>query len=293
VIRRRNKEGRQLKRKEECNKVSKGVRSDQKASSKSRSMTSAPAPRLRLFGQPHLLEGEDGAAYDELFARVCAAVKPVDIIDEMFIADVVSLEWEVLRWSRLKLSLIRACSHAALEKFLREKLDFELYAEHYLEELAKLLQKKLPDDQAQHARTLVEKWARNESDAKVDAIVADIDWRTLDDMSECARAHKAEELVQEYARHEPDTVTLVDELLHDAGVSIDTFMADALAERLDFIERIDRLTSIAESRRNPCLREIERRRPVLGEALRRAVPEIENGEFKVIETPSAKGKSAT
>jgi hypothetical protein len=29
---------------------------------------------------------------------VCAAVKPVDIIDEMFIADVVSLEWEVLRW---------------------------------------------------------------------------------------------------------------------------------------------------------------------------------------------------
>ena len=33
------------------------------------------------------------------------------------------------------------------------------------------------------------------------------------------------------------------------GVRMDTFMADALAEKLDDIERIDRLTSIAESRR--------------------------------------------
>ena len=38
-----------------------------------------------------------------------------------------------------------------------------------------------------------------------------------------------------------------------AGVSMDTFMADALAEKLDDIERIDRLTSIAESRRQECL----------------------------------------
>ena len=55
-----------------------------------------------------LLEGEDAAAYDQLLARICAAVKPVDIIDEMFIADVVSLEWEVLRWRRLKWGLIQA-----------------------------------------------------------------------------------------------------------------------------------------------------------------------------------------
>ena len=33
------------------------------------------------------------------------------------------------------------------------------------------------------------------------------------------------------------------------GVRMDTCMADALAEKLDDIERIDRLTSIAESRR--------------------------------------------
>jgi hypothetical protein len=47
------------------------------------------AQRLALFGPPPLIEGEDAAAYDQLLARICAAVKPVDIIDEIFITDVV------------------------------------------------------------------------------------------------------------------------------------------------------------------------------------------------------------
>ena len=94
-------------------------------SRKSTSKTEIAAPsvpgraqRLALFGPPLLIEGEDAAAYDELLARFCAAVKPVDIIDEMFIADVVSLEWEVLRCRRLKLSLIRARGLEALRRFL-------------------------------------------------------------------------------------------------------------------------------------------------------------------------------
>ena len=98
--------------------------------------------------------------------------------------------------------------------------------------------------------------------------------------------------MQEYVRREPDAVTLINELLTDAGVSMDTLMADALAEKLDNIERIDRLTTIAESRRNASLREIDRRRAVLGETLRRSVQEVEDGEFEVIETTPAKGKNA-
>ena len=84
---------------------------------------------------------------------------------------------------------------------------------------------------------------------------------------------------------------LVDELLTDAGVSMDAFMADALANRLDSIERIDHLTTIAESRRNASLHEINRRRAVLGETLRRSVQEIEDGEFEVIEMTPAQGKN--
>ena len=104
-----------------------------------------------------------------------------------------------------------------------------------------------------------------------------------------ARHRKAKELVQEYVR--PNAVTLVHELLTDAGVSMDGLMTDVLAQKLDDIERIDRLTTIAESRRNASLHEIERRRAVLGETLRRGVEEIEDGEFEVIETTPAQGKN--
>src|SRR5215475_3116032 len=90
---------------------------------KSKTKIAAPsvperAQRLALFGPPPLIEGEDAAAYDQLLARIFAAVKPVDVIDEMFTADIVSLEWEVLRLRRLKWSLIRARGLGALEDFL-------------------------------------------------------------------------------------------------------------------------------------------------------------------------------
>jgi len=94
---------------------------------------SGQVQRLAVFGPPLLLEGEDATAYDELLGRICAAVKPVDIIDEMFIADIVALEWEVLRWRRLKRTLIRETGLKALERFLVEQLEsnYALHKEHF------------------------------------------------------------------------------------------------------------------------------------------------------------------
>jgi hypothetical protein len=248
--------------------------------------------RLALFGPPPLIEGEDAAAYDQLLARICAAVKPVDIIDEIFIADVVPSEWEVLRLRRLKWSLIRAPALEALENFLGENLDYDLYSEDFADDLAEILQDNLPEDQLNSAQTLAHECAQNEADAvaKVKKILFGR-LLNMDQVLDDAKRRKAKELVQEYVRREPDAVTLVHELLTDAGVSMDGLMADALAEKLDDIERIDRLISIVESRRNASLHEIERRRAVLGETLRRSVQEIEDGEFEVIETTPAQGKN--
>jgi hypothetical protein len=119
----------------------------------------------------------------------------------------------------------------------------------------------------------------------------------MDTILDRARADKGKELVQEYMRGEPDAVTLIHELLTDAGASMDTFMANALRANIDVIERIDRLTTVAENRRNAALREIGRRRAVLGETLRRSMQEIEDGELVtedgelVIEPTAAKGKT--
>jgi hypothetical protein len=268
------------------------VHLDPKTSAKSKSMRSARAGRRTLFGQPLLLEGEDRAAYNELLARVWAAIKPADILDEMFTDEVVSLEWEVLRWRRLKFSLIRARATKALEEFLRKELDYHLYSEYFAVDLTRTLQDNLPEDQANFAQTLADQCARNEEDAidDVEDILDDTELN-VDKILDGARDRRVKELVQDYARREPDAVTLINELLTGAGKSIDVLTAEALAENLDYVERIDRLTAIAESRRNASLHEIDRRRPVLAETLRRSVQQIEHDEFEVLETTPVTGES--
>jgi hypothetical protein len=190
-----------------------------RVSRKRKSKTEIAAPsvpgrarRLALFGPPLLLEGEDAAAYDQLLARICEAIKPVDIIDEMFIADVVSLEWEVLRWRRLKWALMQATGIKALQRFLVEQLEsnYALHEEHFKHYLAEILQNKLPEDQADSAEMLAAECAPNnaEADDKLDEVLSSIGLEVgtvLDD----ARANKAEELVQEHVRRQPEAVTLV------------------------------------------------------------------------------------
>jgi hypothetical protein len=253
--------------------------------------TSKTISRWSLFGPPPILEGEDAAAYDELVGRICAAVKPVDVIDEIFMADVATSEWEVLRWRRLKLSLLRARALKALEGFLRDKLDYDLYREHFVDELTPILQDNLAEDQAEDlAQTLAHECARNDPDAvdKVNHVLAGIGLE-MKHILQRGKTLKAKELTQQYVRRESDAVEFIDKRLATAGVSIETLTTEALAQDLGYIERIDRLATIAEGRRNASLHEIDRRRPILSETLRRSVQEVEDSE--VIETTPAKGEA--
>jgi len=242
-------------------------------SRKSESKTEAAAAqvpgqvqRLSLFGPPLLLEGEDAEAYDELLARMCAAVKPVDVIDEMLIADIVALEWEVLRWRRLKRTLMRKRGLKALKRFLIEQLEsnYDLHEEHFQSYLTEILEDNLPPEQADSAEMLAAECTPNNADAddKLKQVLSSIG-RDMNTVLAEARADKAKDLVHEYVRGEREAVTLVNELLTDAGVSMDDFLINVLGNKIDDIERIDRLTAIAETRRNAALREIDRRRVVL------------------------------
>jgi hypothetical protein len=165
---------------------------------------------------------------------------------------------------------------------------YDLCSEYFEEDLAKILQDNFPESQAKEAERLAHACACNEADAveKVNKVLDDIDL-SLDGILDRAQTRKAGEILQQYARREPEAVALVEELLARANVSIDGFMADALAERLESIERIDRLATIAENRRNISLREIERRRALVGES--RRSQEIESDEHEMIELRPAKG----
>jgi len=79
-----------------------------------------------LFGRPQLIDGEDGEAYQELHERVSLGVKPADIFEEIFVRDFVDLTWEVLRWRRLKSSLMAASAFKGLQRVL-EPFSFEGY----------------------------------------------------------------------------------------------------------------------------------------------------------------------
>lgn len=102
-----------------------------------------------------------------------------------------------------------------------------------------------------------------------------------------AKAHKAQELTQKYGRRELATVQFIDKLLVAAGRSFGCLMAKALPKELENIERIDHLLTLAENRRNASLREIDRRRAVLGQAVRKSLQELEGNQLQVIEAAPA------
>lgn len=58
------------------------------------------------FGMPTLLRGEDAKALHKLSDRINNAVKPVDALEEMWVADVVHLQWELQRLQESKAQLI-------------------------------------------------------------------------------------------------------------------------------------------------------------------------------------------
>jgi hypothetical protein len=145
----------------------------------SKIISSAPPPHWRLFGRPDILEPEEAEVYEALHARIRLAVKPVDIIEEMFVADIAWLECEVLKWRRLKEGLIRARGVKALEHFVCVQLEendenYKLYSEQFVNRLAEILQECL-GGQAENARRLANKCGDNQREAvdKVPQILGD------------------------------------------------------------------------------------------------------------------------
>jgi hypothetical protein len=68
---------------------------------------------------PSLVRGEDGATYDQVAARFTAAVAPENVIEEMWVRDVVDLVWDVLRLRRLKAGLFTIGASDGMAAILR------------------------------------------------------------------------------------------------------------------------------------------------------------------------------
>src|SRR5262245_51718677 len=172
-----------------------------------------------LFGPPPLLDGEDPKIYDQLLAQVSTTVMPEDILEDIWVRDVVDLTIEVLRLRRLKASLMTANAYKGLTETLTPLVGWS------------------------QAETLAEGWA----------------------------ARKA------------DVVEEVNKALASDGLTTDSILAQTFSFKLNDIERIEHMMALAEARRNATLREIDRHRQTLGQKLRRAAQQLEDGQFRAIE----------
>ena len=171
----------------------------------------ASAPSLAadaVFGAPPLIEGEDAGAYADLLARVGATVRPADILEEIWVRDVVDLVWEGLRLRRLKVHLVNSVLHRGVRQAVGPLIGWE------------------------EADALSARWQARDAA------------RRRPGGERCSPTH---------------------------GLSMDAVIAAALERQLEPVERIDRLITEAELRRNVALREVERHRAALGRSLRRAV----------------------
>jgi hypothetical protein len=68
---------------------------------------------------PPLVRGEDAATYDQLAARITAAVAPANVIEEIWVRDVVDLVWEAVRLRRLRAGLFTVGASDGMAEILR------------------------------------------------------------------------------------------------------------------------------------------------------------------------------
>jgi hypothetical protein len=168
-----------------------------------------------LLGPRPLIEGEDAAAYDEILARLSGTMKPKDVLEEIWVRDVVDLTWDTLRMRRLKAALLASAMSQAIDKMFTPILGYR----------------------------------------------------------------GAEELSKQWALRDRQTVKRVDQLIASMGLTMEAVVAQALSIHIDSFERIDRMVMHAEGRRNAALRELERHRATLAQALRQASNNVVEAEF--------------
>jgi hypothetical protein len=72
----------------------------------SRAITAHDAAELSFFGAPPLIPGERADDYERLLAAVTDQIKPADIMETIWTREVVDLQWEIIRYRRIKADLI-------------------------------------------------------------------------------------------------------------------------------------------------------------------------------------------
>ena len=61
---------------------------------------------LSFFGAPPLIPGEVASDYQQLLTAVIKVMKPVDVLETIWTRDIVDLQWDIMRFRRIKADVI-------------------------------------------------------------------------------------------------------------------------------------------------------------------------------------------
>lgn len=90
---------------------------------------------------------------------------------------------------------------------------------------------------------------------------------------------EADELTSSWSVRDDEALQKIEEVLKTGHLSMDAVKAQTLVVIINDIERIDRMITASEMRRNVALRELERHRSVLARAMREATNVVEDADY--------------
>jgi hypothetical protein len=229
--------------------------------------SSIGADRAKFFGSVPLLAGENAADHNEFSQQVKAAVKPIDILDQIWVRDFVDYECDVSRLRRVKVKFF----NDAAQNLLKDEI----------------LRCSVKEAEDAAGRPF-------EDDSDGILTEGDIETDRSDEDAEADRA--ANELAGRWIAGDQGAKSEMRKIFATAGRDVEEVIADvmemAFLNTMKDVEVIDRMIMTAESRRNAAVREIDRHRAMLGLQLRRPSEQIHDAEFKVVEDEKAKREVA-
>jgi hypothetical protein len=69
-------------------------------------LSSPNATDLSFLGAPPLIQGEAARDYQRLLNEVINVMKPVDVLETIWTRDIVDLQWDIIRFRRIKADVI-------------------------------------------------------------------------------------------------------------------------------------------------------------------------------------------
>ena len=93
------------------------------AGKEQKSAREIPAVILRLLSRPPLLQTESVPEFLELFDSFASAISPQNVLDYHLVFDITVLTFEVIRYRRLRIAIIKGTEHVVVEGLFRRTHD--------------------------------------------------------------------------------------------------------------------------------------------------------------------------